>query len=74
MGNFSPFFEVGIGAYMDERTRICWLIPLLFLTFIVNVLICTKALIDLSFCKITRKKKHKWSKTVHNGKILDIFY
>ena len=74
MGNFAPFFEVGIGAYLDERTRICWLIPLLFLTFIVNVLICTKALIDLSFCKITRKKKHKWSKTVHNGKILDIFY
>ena len=73
-GNFAPFFEVGIGAYLDERTRICWLIPLLLLTFIVNVLICTKALFDLSFCKITRKKKHKWSKTVHNGKILDIFY
>lgn len=74
MGNFAPFFEVGIGAYLDNRTRVCWLIPLLFLTFIINVLICTKALIDLSFCKITRKKKHKWSKTVHNGKVLDIFY
>ena len=68
MGNFAPFFEVGIGAYLDGRTRICWLIPLLLLTFILNVVICTKAFIDLCFSKLTGKKRHKWSKTIHNGK------
>jgi len=68
VGNFAPFFEVGIGAYLDGRNRICWLIPLLLLTFMLNILICTKALIDLCLSKITGKKRHKWSKTVHNGK------
>ena len=67
VGNFAPFFEVGIGAYLDGRDRICWLIPLLFLTFMLNVLICTKAFIDLCTSKITRKKGHTWQKTVHNG-------
>jgi len=67
VGNFAPFFEVGIGAYLDGRNRICWLIPLLLLTFMLNILICTKALIDLCLSKITGKKRHKWTKTVHNG-------
>jgi cellulose synthase/poly-beta-1,6-N-acetylglucosamine synthase-like glycosyltransferase len=67
VGNFAPFFEVGIGAYLDGRNRICWLIPLLLLTFLLNVLICTKAFFDLCFSKITGKKRHTWQKTVHNG-------
>ena len=67
VGNFAPFFEVGIGAYLDGRNRAYWLIPLLFLTFMFNMLICTKALLDLCFSKITGKKRHAWSKTVHNG-------
>jgi cellulose synthase/poly-beta-1,6-N-acetylglucosamine synthase-like glycosyltransferase len=67
VGNFAPFFEVGIGAYLDGRNRICWLIPLLLLTFMFNVFICTKALIDLCIFKITGKKRHTWQKTVHNG-------
>ncbi len=67
VGNFAPFFEVGIGAYLDGRNRTCWLIPLLLLTFMFNMLICTKALIDLCIAKITGKKRHAWSKTVHNG-------
>ncbi len=67
VGNFAPFFEVGIGAYLDGRNRICWLIPLLLLTFMLNILICTKALLDLCISKITGKKRHKWTKTVHNG-------
>jgi cellulose synthase/poly-beta-1,6-N-acetylglucosamine synthase-like glycosyltransferase len=67
VGNFAPFFEVGIGAYLDGRNRICWLIPLLLLTFLLNVLICTKAFFDLCFSRITGKKRHTWSKTVHNG-------
>jgi cellulose synthase/poly-beta-1,6-N-acetylglucosamine synthase-like glycosyltransferase len=68
VGNFAPFFEVGIGAYLDGRNRICWLIPLLLLTFMLNILICTKALVDLCLSKITGTKRHKWLKTVHNGK------
>jgi hypothetical protein len=67
VGNFAPFFEVGIGAYLDGRNRICWLIPLLFFTFMLNMLICTKALLDLCISKITGKKHHTWVKTVHNG-------
>jgi len=68
VGNFAPFFEVGIGAYLDGRDRICWLIPLLFLTFMFNVLICSKAFVDICLCKISGKKGHVWQKTVHNGK------
>ena len=67
VGNFAPFFEVGIGAYLDGRKRIYWLIPLLLLTFIFNMLICTKALMDLCVSKVTRKKRHAWAKTLHNG-------
>ncbi len=67
VGNFAPFFEVGIGAYLDGRNRVYWLIPLLLLTFILNILICTKALIDLCLSKITGKKRHAWSKTIHIG-------
>jgi hypothetical protein len=68
VGNFAPFFEVGIGAYLDGRKRIYWLIPLLLLTFMFNMLICTKALIDLCVSKVTRKKRHAWAKTLHNGR------
>jgi len=68
VGNFAPFFEVGIGAYLDGRDRICWLIPLLFVTFMFNVLICSKAFVDLCTRKISGKKGHAWNKTVHNGK------
>jgi cellulose synthase/poly-beta-1,6-N-acetylglucosamine synthase-like glycosyltransferase len=53
VGNFAPFFEVGIGAYLDGR--------------MLNILICAKSLIDLCFSKITGKKRHKWTKTAHNG-------
>ena len=28
VGNFAPFFEVGIGVYLDGRKRTQWLIPL----------------------------------------------
>ncbi|MDI6846566.1 MAG: glycosyltransferase family 2 protein [Candidatus Bathyarchaeia archaeon] len=35
VGNFAPFFEVGMGAYLDGRTRACWLIPLLIFMFLI---------------------------------------
>jgi hypothetical protein len=68
VGNFAPFFEVGIGAYLDGRQRIYWLIPLLLLTFMFSMLICTKALIDLIVFKVSGKECHAWAKTLHNGR------
>jgi cellulose synthase/poly-beta-1,6-N-acetylglucosamine synthase-like glycosyltransferase len=66
-GNFAPFFEIGIGAYLDGRTRIQFLIPLLFLSYMYNILICTKALLDLFAAKLLRKKQTNWAKTHHFG-------
>jgi cellulose synthase/poly-beta-1,6-N-acetylglucosamine synthase-like glycosyltransferase len=67
VGNFAPFFEVGIGAYLDGRTRAHWLIPLLIFTFLYNIPICTKAFVDLLISKISRKNYCHWDKTVHLG-------
>jgi len=67
MGSFAPFFEVGIGAYLDGRERICRLIPLLLLAFLFNVIICTKAFFDLCISKLMRNKNLNWGKTFHNG-------
>lgn len=67
VGNFAPFFEVGIGLYLDGRTRAYLLIPLLPFIFLYNIVICTKALADLFISKITRKNGNHWEKTMHNG-------
>jgi len=67
VGNFAPFFEVGVGAYLDGRTRAHWLIPLLIFTFLYNIPICTKALADLFMSKILRKNDNRWEKTTHSG-------
>lgn len=65
--NFAPFFEVGVGMYLDRRTRASWLIPLLIFTFLLNIPICTKALLDLIRAKIMRKDDNHWDKTFHSG-------
>jgi cellulose synthase/poly-beta-1,6-N-acetylglucosamine synthase-like glycosyltransferase len=67
VGNFAPFFEVGIGTYLDGRTRANWLIPLLISTFLYNIPICTKALADLLISRITGKNANHWEKTNHSG-------
>jgi hypothetical protein len=67
VGNFAPFFEVGIGAYLDGRTRTQCLIPLLIVTFFYNIPICTKAFLDLLVSKILRKDSNIWVKTSHIG-------
>ncbi len=67
VGNFAPFFEVGIGTYLDGRTRAQWLIPLLIFTFLYNIPICTKALLDLLTSKIFRRNSNNWAKTAHLG-------
>jgi cellulose synthase/poly-beta-1,6-N-acetylglucosamine synthase-like glycosyltransferase len=66
-GNFAPFFEAGIGAYLDGRDRIQWLVPLLLFGFLYNVLICTKAFLDVISAMILRKKQSDWAKTDHLG-------
>jgi cellulose synthase/poly-beta-1,6-N-acetylglucosamine synthase-like glycosyltransferase len=68
VGNFAPFFEVGIGAHLDGRRRIQWLIPLLIFTFIYNIPICTKAFLDLLVSKIIGRKDNAWDKTLHLGR------
>lgn len=67
VGNFAPFFEVGIGAYLDGRTRTQWLIPLMVFIFFYNILICTKAFTDLLIAKILKRNTFFWAKTAHSG-------
>jgi cellulose synthase/poly-beta-1,6-N-acetylglucosamine synthase-like glycosyltransferase len=67
VGNFAPFFEVGIGAYLDERKRIYWLIPFLLFSFLFNIFICSKAFLDLCLSKIIGERRLIWTKTIHEG-------
>lgn len=67
IGNFAPFFEIGIGAYLDGREKICRLIPLLPIAFLFNVVICAKAFFDLCIFKFVGNDRYKWAKTSHNG-------
>jgi len=67
VGNFAPFFEVGIGAYLDGRKRAGWLIPLLIFSFVYNIVICSKAFVDLFVSKLFLKRGSCWHKTVHSG-------
>jgi len=67
IGNFAPFFEIGIGAYLDGRERTCRLIPLLPIAFLFNVVICAKAFFDLCISKPVGNNHCKWAKTSHNG-------
>ncbi len=67
VGNFAPFFEVGIGAYLDGRTRAQWLISLLIFTFFYNIFICTKAFVDLIVAKVSGRNGNHWAKTAHSG-------
>jgi len=64
VGNFAPFFEVGSAAYLDNRRRLLWVLPVLVLAFIVMVFCSSKALLDLLF---TGNKQSKWNHTFHNG-------
>jgi len=68
VGNFAPFFEVAIGAYLDRRVRIYWLMPLLLLSFLYNVLVCSKALLDLCVYRVVGSRRLTWRKTLHSGK------
>jgi cellulose synthase/poly-beta-1,6-N-acetylglucosamine synthase-like glycosyltransferase len=66
VGNFAPFFEICIGAYLDNRSRTQWLAPFLFFAFVYNLLICTKASFDILVGKLLGRKQD-WAKTSHSG-------
>jgi cellulose synthase/poly-beta-1,6-N-acetylglucosamine synthase-like glycosyltransferase len=68
VGNYAPFFEIGVGVYLDGRRHIQWLMPFLIFSFFYNVLICTKAFYDLSIEKLVGGTKGDWEKTEHLGK------
>jgi cellulose synthase/poly-beta-1,6-N-acetylglucosamine synthase-like glycosyltransferase len=65
VGNFAPFFEVGVGVYLDGRKRVQWLTPLMLFSFLYNVLICGKAFFDLIFSRSI--SNNDWRKTEHCG-------
>ena len=67
VGNFAPFFEVGIGVYLDGRTRTQWLIPLLIFIFFYSIPICTIAFLELFVSKLLRRNSNVWVKTSHLG-------
>ncbi len=64
VGNFAPFFEVGLGVYLDKRKSFLWMLPGLLFAFFLSVVCCTVAFLDLL---IRRNGKHKWNHTIHNG-------
>jgi len=66
VGNYAPFFEIGVGAYLDGRKRVQWLAPLMIFSFLYNVLICGKAFFDL-FVEKLRGSNGDWEKTEHIG-------
>ena len=66
IGNYAPFFEIGVGAYLDGRKRVQWLAPLMIFSFLYNVLICGKAFFDLIIGKMFGGTSD-WEKTEHNG-------
>lgn len=67
VGNFAPFFEVGVGLYLDNRKRTQWLIPLSIVTFFYNLFICIFASLAVLREKIFRKDVLVWAKTPHSG-------
>ena len=65
-GNVAPLSEIIVGVILESRFRLCFYVPVLLISFILNVFICTKSLFDLLVSKFCGKTL-KWVKTVHRG-------
>jgi cellulose synthase/poly-beta-1,6-N-acetylglucosamine synthase-like glycosyltransferase len=65
VGNFAPFFEIGIAIYLDDKRQLLYLLPVLAIAFVVMVFCCTVAFFDLLFTR--NNETHKWNHTKHNG-------
>ncbi|UCE16551.1 MAG: hypothetical protein JSV12_02770, partial [Candidatus Bathyarchaeota archaeon] len=68
-GTIAPLLEVIAASYMLNRKRLILFSPILIVAYIVNVFICSKAILDLLVTKIARKNPNRWHKTTHNGRI-----
>jgi cellulose synthase/poly-beta-1,6-N-acetylglucosamine synthase-like glycosyltransferase len=66
VGNYAPFFEIGVGAYLDGRKQMQWLASLLIFSFLLNTVICAKALLSL-LCDKALGRRSRWAKTEHLG-------
>ena len=64
VGNFAPVTEVILGAALEHSKKALLWLPLLPLAYVLNVIICAKALFDLIM-----RKQCRWSHTKHNGHI-----
>ncbi len=63
VGNYPPFFEVGVGAYLDGRKQTQRIVPLLIISFFYNIFICSKAFLDLLVGKLIGSGASDWEKT-----------
>lgn len=70
-GNLAPFVEVVAGALCDKRWKLVSLTWLLVVSYFVNMAICSKALLELVFAKITGRNSNHWHKTRHDGEEID---
>jgi cellulose synthase/poly-beta-1,6-N-acetylglucosamine synthase-like glycosyltransferase len=66
-GNLAPFIEVIAAALRERQKKLILLIWLLMISYLLNMVISTVALIELLFNKITGRNSNQWQKTVHNG-------
>ena len=66
-GNVAPLSEVIVGAVLERHRRFCKFLPLLFVAFVLNVFICTCALIEILVWRLRGKSHLRWEKTIHNG-------
>jgi len=67
-GNVAPLTEVIVGAILEKRWRLCKYIPLLFIAFILNVFVCSKALVEVIVWMLRGRRRLKWDKTVHKAR------
>lgn len=62
IGDFAPISEVILGAAIEHSKRALLWLPLLLVTYVLSVVICTKALTDMAL-----RKPCDWSHTKHYG-------
>jgi len=61
-GNFAPFFEVGVGAFLDGMSRRILLLPFLFFNFFFNTFYIAYGFVE-ALGDLIRKREVQWQKT-----------
>lgn len=78
VGNFACFNEVGVGAVLDKRGRVIWLLPWSLFNFFANIWLCTGAFIKSLIIhghhsaydagvETSEGDRIKWNKTQRKG-------